>query len=114
MDFTIQYFGEFDRLNGEIADDNALIDLQDILDQLNLGEMPPKDARQPTTPERQKAIAWLTGRIERFIEQRKQAGGQAVLRRLNAREYTNSVRDLLHVNMTMFVPTAGFPRDHAE
>ena len=34
-----------------------------------------------------------------------------MLRRLNAREYRNTLRDLLHLNMTMFDPTAGFPRD---
>ena len=34
----------FDRLDGDIADDDALVDLQDILDQLNLGDMPPKEA----------------------------------------------------------------------
>ena len=40
----------FDRLSGEIADDDALVDLQDVLDQLNLGEMPPKEVRQPPRP----------------------------------------------------------------
>ena len=34
-----------------------------------------------------------------------------MLRRLNAREYRNTVRDLLHLNMTMFDPASGFPRD---
>src|SRR6185295_14466071 len=36
---------------------------------------------------------------------------ETVLRRLNAREYRNTVRDLLHLNMDMFDPTQGFPRD---
>jgi hypothetical protein len=101
----------FDKLTGEIPDDGALVDLQDMLDQLNLGEMPPKEARQPSVSERQRAIAWLTARIEQYHRARKQTGGQTVLRRLNAREYRNSVRDLLHINMSMFDPTAGFPRD---
>jgi cytochrome c553 len=101
----------FDRLDGAIADDNALVDLQDILDQLNLGEMPPKDAKQPAPAERQRAVAWLTTRIEQFVQERKPSAGETVLRRLNAREYRNTLRDLLHLNMTMFDPTAGFPRD---
>jgi hypothetical protein len=101
----------FDRLDGAIPDDDALIDLQDILDQLNLGEMPPKEARKPSPAERQRAIDWLTGRIEEYQGDRKGAGGATVLRRLNAREYRNTVRDLLHLNMAMFDPTAGFPRD---
>ena len=73
--------------------------------------MPPKEARQPSPDERQRAIAWLTGRIEEFHRDRKPANVETVLRRLNAREYRNTVRDLLHLNMTMFDPTAGFPPD---
>src|SRR6185436_8357848 len=38
-------------------------------------------------------------------------GGQTVLRRLNRREYINTVGDLFGMNMTMFDPTAKFPRD---
>ncbi len=101
----------FDRLDGAIADDDALVDLQEILDQLNLGEMPPKEARQPSPAERQRAVAWLTGKIEQYHRDRKPANVETVLRRLNAREYRNTLRDLLHLNMTMFDPTAGFPRD---
>jgi len=101
----------FDLLTGEVADDNALVDLQDILDQLNLGEMPPKEARQPTDEERRRVTGWLTSAIEQFHRSRKATPGGSVLRRLNAREYRHTVRDLLHLNMSMFDPTAGFPRD---
>ena len=45
----------FDRLPAEISDDDALVDYQDILDQLTLSEMPPKKAKQPTDDERQTA-----------------------------------------------------------
>jgi hypothetical protein len=78
---------------------------------LNLGEMPPQDAKQPTDEQRQQAIDWLTGRIQRFHQQRRETGGHTVLRRLNSREYRNTVRDLLHLDMTMFDPTSTFPRD---
>ena len=101
----------FDRLDGEVRDMNALADYQDILDQLNLGDMPPQDARQPSAKKRQRAIAWLTQRIKRFHEQRQTSSGETVLRRLNSREYRNTVRDLLHLDMTMFDPTSTFPRD---
>ncbi len=102
----------FDELTGKIADDNSLIDLQDIVDQLNLGEMPPpKEKLQPSDKERRQTIAWLTARIEQYHRQRKPDSGQAVLRRLNAREYRNTIRDLLHLNVQMFDPTLGFPRD---
>jgi hypothetical protein len=101
----------FDALDGQIADDNALIDLQDILDQLNLGEMPPKQAKQPTDAQRLAAINWLTKATDDYRARRKAPASQTILRRLNAREYKNTVRDLLHLEMAMFDPTAGFPRD---
>jgi mono/diheme cytochrome c family protein len=100
-----------DALTGQIAELNALVDLQDVLDQLNLAEMPPAKAKQPSDEERRRVIAWLTARIDRFHQERKAPAAQTVLRRLNAREYRHTVRDLLHLNMAMFDPTAGFPHD---
>ena len=101
----------FDVLDGNVRDMNSLADYQDVLDQLNLGEMPPQDAKQPTSEQRQRAIEWLTARIQRFHEQRRETGEETVLRRLNSREYRNTIRDLLHLDMTMFDPTSTFPRD---
>jgi hypothetical protein len=101
----------FDRLTSEILDDSTLVDFQDILDQLNLSEMPPGDAKQPSIEQRRAAIVWITTRIARYHRERKTDTGRVVLRRLNSREYRNTVRDLLHVNITMFDPTAMFPRD---
>jgi hypothetical protein len=102
----------FDALTGEIEGDATLVDYQDMLDQLNLGEMPPpKEKKQPTADERRRVVAWLTGRIQQFQASRQKPAGQTVLRRLNAREYKNTIRDLLHLNMTMFDPTVGFPGD---
>lgn len=101
----------FDKLTGKIADDNSLVDLQDILDQLNLSEMPPEDAPQPTVAERRAAIRWLTSQIDDYHQTRRPTHNTSVLRRLNSREYRNTVRDLLHLNMTMFDPTTTFPRD---
>ncbi|MGI9474476.1 MAG: DUF1592 domain-containing protein, partial [Rubripirellula sp.] len=100
----------FDRLASTIDSDDTLVDYQDILDQLNLSEMPPEDASQPSDAERQRIIAWLTSRLNQYHAIRRSSGG-TVLRRLNAREYRNTVRDLLDLNMTMFDPTTKFPRD---
>ncbi|MCA8995172.1 MAG: DUF1592 domain-containing protein, partial [Planctomycetaceae bacterium] len=101
----------FDQLPPQIHSDNTLVDFQDILDQLNLAEMPPQDARQPPTEESRAAIDWLTQQIAGYHEARQTTDGETILRRLNAREYRNTVRDLLRLNMTMFDPTASFPRD---
>lgn len=100
----------FDELPGNIDSDGTLVDYQDILDQLNLSEMPPDEASQPSNAERREVIDWLTRTLAEYHATRTGDSG-SVLRRLNAREYRNTVRDLLHLNMTMFDPTQKFPRD---
>ena len=100
-----------DKLTGAIGNDNDAVDLQDVLDQLNLSAMPPKKAAQPQASERRQVIAWLTRRLARYQQERRDRRPAAQLRRLNAREYRNTVRDLLHLNMTMFDPTSKFPQD---
>ncbi|MCA9036693.1 MAG: DUF1592 domain-containing protein [Planctomycetaceae bacterium] len=101
----------FDTLTGELSTTDQLIELQEILDQLNRGEMPPREAKQPTDDERRKAAQWLSTVIGEYHRRNRSTGGQTILRRLNAREYENTIRDLLHLNMSMFRPTASFPRD---
>ncbi len=101
----------FDTLSASIGNEEDLIQYQDILDQLNLGEMPPEDVKQPGVAERRRVIAFLTDRIGRFHRSHNGKGERAVLRRLNSREYRNTMRDLLHLNTTIFDPTTGFPRD---
>ena len=101
----------FDLLKFPFPDDNALIDFQDVLDQLNLGEMPPPSEKQPEAGEVAKVIDWLTAEIEKFQQQREGTGGETVLRRLNRREYVNTISDLLNLDTTSFDPTVGFPAD---
>ncbi len=101
----------FDVLPAGIQDDDVLVDYQDIVDQLNLGEMPPEDAEQPSVETRREVVEWLSAQLDRYHQARKGSGGQTVLRRINAREYRDTVRDLLRLNMTMFDPTTRFPRD---
>ena len=85
--------------------------LQDILDQLNLGEMPPrkKNVDHPSESEIQKSINWLSSTL---LEMEKNRGPkQTVLRRLNRREYRNTMRDLLGLNDLPFDFTLDFPSD---
>ncbi len=101
----------FDLLEFPLADDDALIEFQDVLDQLNLGEMPPNSEPQPDVAETTQVIGWLTAEIAKFQNLRQGTGGETVLRRLNRREYVNTVSDLLRLNTTGFDPTVGFPAD---
>ena len=99
------------QLTGAINTSNDVVDYQDMLDQLNLSDMPPSEAAQPSTVERRQAIDWLTDRIRQYHESRADDDAAVVLRRLNAREYRATIRDLLHIDVTMFHPDDTFPRD---
>jgi len=103
----------FDELSLPVSKVDTLIELKDILDQLHLGEMPPKKSPQPS-PEEQKAFtAQLTQALTDGRETLASTGGSTVLRRLNRREYLNTVGDLFALNMAAFDPTTKFPRDQS-
>ena len=85
--------------------------LQEILDQLNLGAMPPEDAKQPTVAELRQVIAHLTETLAAARAAAKAHAGKVVLRRLNRVEYRNTIRDLFDLQMIDFDPTITFPED---
>lgn len=102
----------FDQLALVVAKPETLIDLQDIIDQLNLGEMPPAEAKQqPPAPAVRDVVKLLTQLVSDGQTRFASTGGRTILRRLNRREYINTVGDLFGLNMTMFDPTTKFPRD---
>ncbi|MDP3068786.1 MAG: DUF1592 domain-containing protein [Opitutaceae bacterium] len=101
----------FDQLPATVDRPDTLGDFQDIIDQLNLGEMPPPEEKQPPRAEIQKIVEFLTQQAAEGRAKLASTGGQTVLRRLNRREYLNTVGDLFALNMAMFDPTAKFPRD---
>ena len=88
--------------------------LHDILDQLNLGEMPPKKkgVKQPPLDDTRKVVAWLTQTLLALEE--KEHSGHAVIRRLNRREYRNTLHDLLGLGNLTIDPTLNFPADEME
>ncbi|MAT12515.1 MAG: hypothetical protein CMM02_16090 [Rhodopirellula sp.] len=85
--------------------------LQDIVDQLNLGTMPPEGEAQPSASEIQQAVASLTSSLAKLREETRRTSGNVVLRRLNRIEYRNTIRDLFDLEMTGFDPTVTFPAD---
>src|SRR5262245_43902581 len=90
----------FDQMRLPPAD--TLILLQDALDKRNVGAMPPREAKQPPPAEKQRFIDNLTRLVAGAHAARNSTGGQTVLRRLNRREYLNTIGDLLGINMLMF------------
>ena len=100
-----------DQLTFPLPDGDAAMLAQEIVDQLVYGDMPPKKAEQPGEKERLRWINQLRNQIQQYRENSQSVGGETVLRRLNQREYRNTVRDLLGVNLDMFDPARNFPRD---
>ncbi|MDG2213874.1 MAG: DUF1592 domain-containing protein [Verrucomicrobiota bacterium] len=80
----------------------------DALNNLNLGEMPPEDEPSLTDSERVALTSWLTQRLKAAAVARRNAGGQAVLRRLNRTEYQYTMADLLGLDMDY---SGEFPSD---
>ena len=96
----------FDTLGTDLTDLRTLEIWQDALDQLNLGEMPPKKAAQPKRADTAKFIDALSVRLELAYKQRKSTGGQTVIRRLNRLELRSTLRDLLHLQGAAYRPGA--------
>ncbi|MFM8498372.1 MAG: DUF1587 domain-containing protein, partial [Planctomycetia bacterium] len=73
------------------------------------GQMPPREAVQPTAEERTALADWLGGFLR--AEARAHAGdpGRVVLRRLNNAEYTFAIRDL--TGLESLEPAREFPAD---
>lgn len=70
----------------------------EVMDRLNLGEMPPEDAKQqPTAAESARITRWVAAKVAEAESQANSTGGRVVMRRLNRAEYTNTIRDLLGV-----------------
>ena len=95
----------FDTLGTELGKLETLETWQNILDQLNRGEMPPKKSAQPNSKETAKVIAALTPTLRKAYAVRKSTGGEAVIRRLNKFELRNTLRDLFYINHPDFSPT---------
>lgn len=79
-----------------------------VLKQITSGDMPPKDRPRPTVGEAEQFIDHVKAVFDYSDRHAKPDPGRVTMRRLNRREYTNTVRDLLGVD---FNPTEDFPAD---
>lgn len=104
----------YDNLTNDFADPDALILWQDIVDLINLGDMPPEEEKQPTPSDRIAVVDWITGKLEVAYADHKSNDQKTVLRRLNRTEYNNTVRDLLKLEPLLIDPTESFPPDEVE
>ena len=84
---------------------------QSVVEQLSLGEMPPRDKPQPTPQEREQLLTWANRVLDEIARARAGDPGPVVLRRLSNAEYTYTIRDLTSV--TSLDPAKEFPADSA-
>ena len=99
-----------DRLGPDLAARHRAEVWTEVLDKLNMGEMPPKKQPRPDRADVARVTAWITGELRRAEASAHGSGGRVVLRRLNRAEYTNTIRDLIGVP---FQATDEFPQDAA-
>lgn len=85
-----------------------------VHDKVAEGEMPPSNKPQPTAAQRRELTEWLRAGLHTASLQKQRLEGRVTLRRMNAREYENTLRDLLGVSVELksLLPedatTAGF------
>jgi hypothetical protein len=91
-----------------VLDDIPTADLwQKVLNSVNSGEMPPEDEPQPADEAKTAFLDALSGTLVTARDQLADSGGEIAMRRLNRREYKNTIRDLLGVA----VPAGELPAD---
>lgn len=84
--------------------------LADVAERLDAGDMPPREAPQPSKAEREQLLGWIRTALDAEAASRAGDPGPVTLRRLSNAEYDNVVRDLTGVDMR---PTRAleFPAD---
>lgn len=75
---------------------------QKVLATLNAGEMPPEDKKQPDAEAKTAFLETLSREMVVARKALADTGGTITLRRLNRREYVNTMRDLLDVEVNAF------------
>jgi len=68
-----------------------------VLDNLHLGDMPPRKAKQPTIAEVEPVTSWIEEELKRARRMLAGHASEVVMRRLNVNEYQNVILDLFGV-----------------
>lgn len=90
---------------------DSLRSLQEVIDQLVLSRMPPQDAEQPDSEVVLQMIQAARSLQTELSERVQHLPSTTVLRRLNRREYRNTVSALLGLPLHAVDPTQTFPDD---
>lgn len=93
-----------DTLEVDFFNTGALSKWIEVMDNINLGDMPPEDEPVPSVEELAPVAEWIAKEIRNAGKVARSTGGRVMIRRLNRTEYANTVRDLLKVD---FLPGEG-------
>ncbi|MCS7469584.1 DUF1592 domain-containing protein [Stieleria sp. ICT_E10.1] len=77
---------------------------KEVVDMINLGEMPPKEEARPRPDEFEPVVDWIHRGLRDAERLAHSAGGRIPMRRLNRVEFANTVRDLLHMDPKVLAP----------
>ena len=72
---------------------------QKVLNAINSGDMPPEDKKQPKSMEKADFLESLSNTMVTARKVLSDSGGKITMRRLNRREYNNTLRELLDVEV---------------
>ena len=81
---------------------------QAIVDRVVSNEMPPKKQPRPTVRDREVFLKLMR---DRLASATVNSSKRVILRRLNRRQFRNSLRDLLHIDVAVEDSTEAFPAD---
>jgi hypothetical protein len=88
-----------DTLSIDLVSSDAGDHWEEVLNQLNLGAMPPEDQPQPTADQRELITSWIHTELKHAAEMRRASGDGSSLRRMTGYEYSNTMRDLLGIDL---------------
>jgi hypothetical protein len=106
---TKEQKGDLDLESSDIQKDPHV--WENVLDQMQLGEMPPKKEKQLSAAEKKQLTDWVRGTLDQIALANAGDPGPVVLRRLSNMEYTYTLRDLTGVES--LDPAREFPVDGA-
>lgn len=84
---------------------------EDLLNQMQIGAMPPKSEKPLAKADREMVTAWLQKEMQRAAEVKASTGGRGVIRRLTRYEYNYTIQDLLDMPLNV---TTTMPEDRAD
>ena len=89
-----------------------MISADEIIDQVTLKQMPPKDSKQPSDKQRVAVVTALRDGIQQARGKLDTNAGRTVMRRLSNREYENTLATLFDRRVDTLGLTADFPKEN--